>query len=406
MILAVIGLGVSRVWAIPAENILLIYYADTSGQTCDNNTINPASIGDAYPQSLEADFATALAPPLSSSVQTLLIHNGDVGISSELASQYPGKTLSNWCQVYDLRFLNDCDNLTGTTVTVDQVTAADATLYRAYLAQGGSLFLQAEHHDFYGRNTNLMQLINSVASSPIVSTICSTAICPDVNTGTPATWSNCFTANYGFNTNDNILTNPTTMIGTEVGGIPVADYGSGLPLITIPSLSYSGTAGAVMMAWEGSALNAPYSAGKLVASFETNAWATLTCFNSPTCTENQSVYANEALQNVYTLLSGCLHYSVTKTFSPTTLCVGQTGNFTICATNTSTISSIPNYSISDTIATCLTYNSSTTSIATSATGNSSAGAAGTLYWWTFPSIPAGSSACVTVNFTAANTTCP
>jgi len=199
------------------------------------------------------------------------------------------------------------------------------------------------------------------------------------------------------------------MVGLYVGAIPAGDYGSGLPLITVPGpFTYGGGAtGAEMLAWEGGALNAPYSAGKLVASFETNAWATA-CFPPPAppaCTEDQSVFANEALQNVYTLLSGCLRYTVTKTFNPTSLSVGQTGQFTICATNTSTLNSISNYSISDTIATCLTYNSST-STPTSGNGNQSAGAAGTLYWWTFASIAPGASACVTVNFTAANTTCP
>jgi uncharacterized repeat protein (TIGR01451 family) len=393
--LAILGGLASRAWgAPPAENILLIYYADTTGQKCADGSTGVGSVGDTYPQQLEAAFATALGP-IAASVQTLQIHNTDVGISTELASQYPGKTLANWCQVYDLRFLNDCNNIgwSGQN-TADLVTSADMVLYRNYLAQGGSLFLQGEHHDLYARNNNLMQMINSVATSPVVSSICSTYICPDVNTLTPST-INTFTANYGFNNNYNVLGG--NMQGWYAGGIPVASYGSGLPLVTISSLSYSGTTGAVLLGWEGGKLKAPYSAGKLVASFETNGFATPAL---------QTATTFQVLQNVYTLLSGCLHYTVTKTFSPSTLCVGDPGTFTICATNTSSFASIPNYSISDTIATCLTYNSSSTSVATSGTGNSSAGAAGTLYWWTFPSIAPGASACVTVNFTASNTTCP
>ena len=399
MILAVICAGVPKAWAVvpPAENILIIYYADTNVQTCVTGANGDTTPPDNYPQALEAAFVTALTP-LASSIQTLQIHNGDNGISSELASQYPGKTLANWCQVYDLRFLNDCNNITGATIQADDVTAADMALYKTYLTQGGSLFLQGEHHDFYQRNNGILQMINSIAVSPVVSTICTTSICPDVNTGNPNIDLNPFTANYGFNTIYNNLVGAAAITTVFGGGIPVADYGSGLPLITINSLSYSGTSGGLMMGWLGpGALNAPYSAGKLIASFETNAWA------SPAI---ESASANQALQNVYAELSGCLHYTVTKTFTMPTLCVGTTSTFTICANNTSATAAIPNYSISDTIATCLTYNSSTTSIATSATGNSSAGAAGTLYWWTFPSIPAGSSACVTVNFTAANTTCP
>ncbi len=398
MVLAGICSGAPKAWAVPpAENILFIYYADTTVQTCDTGSNGVATPPDNYPQAIEAAFVTALTP-LASSIQTLQMHNGDNGIAGELASQYPGKTLANWCQVYDLRFLNDCNNITGAGIQADDVTNADMALYRTYLSQGGSLFMQGEHHDFYQRNNGILQFVNTVAVSPVISTICSTSICADVNTGNPYTDLNPFTANYGFNTIYNNLVGAAAITTVFGGGIPIANYGSGLPLITIGSLSTSGTSGGLMMAWLGAgALNAPYSAGKLITSFETNAWAT---------PAYESASANLALQNVYAELAGCVHYTVTKTFATSPLCVGASSSFTICANNTSASAAIVNYSISDTIATCLTYNSSNTSIATSGTGNASAGAAGTLYWWTFPSIAAGSSACVTVNFTAANTTCP
>ena len=271
-LLATFFLLASGAFAVPpAENILLIYYADTTVQTCDTGS-NGVAGSDLYPQSLEAAFVTALTP-LASSVQPLLIHDGDNGIASELASQYPGKTLANWCQVYDLRFLNDCNNISGPGIQADDVTAADMILYRNYLAQGGSLFLQGEHHDFYQRNNGILQLINTMAVSPVVSSICTGYICVDVNTGNPNTDNNPFTTNYNFSTIYNTLSGAiTTVFG---GGIPAADYGSGLPLITMNSLSYSGTIGGTVMGWLGpGALKAPYSAGKLIASFETNAWAT------------------------------------------------------------------------------------------------------------------------------------
>jgi hypothetical protein len=389
-LLGIPTLGLS---APPAEKILVIYYADSS-QTCASGAGGGAGPF-TYPQQLMQAVTTAIGP-LASQVQLLAIHSGDKGIATELNTQYSVSSLSQWCQVYDLRFLDQCNNqgYTGSQFQADLVTGSgannDQLLYQNYLAQGGSLFLQGEHHDFYVRNNGMLQFINTVASTQVVSAICSTYICPDVNTATPLNIVNPFTANYGFNTVFNNLSGATSISGWYTGGIAAANYGSGQPLITVPSLSYSGTSGALMLGWEGSALQGRYSAGKLVESFETNA------FIAP----QANTWSTQALQNLYALLSGCQHYTVSKAFNQSSLCVGASGSFTLCGTNTSAAATLTNFSLSDTLPTCLTYTGSTS------TGTSSTGNAGSLYWWTYPAVPPGSSVCVTVQFNVSNNACP
>jgi hypothetical protein len=384
----------SRTWAAPpAEKILVIYYADSS-QTCASGGGGGAGPF-TYPQQLMQAVTTAIGP-LASSVQLLAIHSGDKGIATELNSQYATSSLSQWCQVYDLRFLDQCNNqgYTGAQFQADLITNSgannDQLLYQNYMAQGGSLFMQGEHHDFYVRNNGMLQFVNTVAATQVVSSICSTYICPDVNTATPLNMPNPFTTNYGFNTVFNNLTGATSISGWYTGGIAAANYGSGLPLITVPSLSYSGTTGALMLGWEGGALQGKYSAGKLVASFESNA------FIAP----QANTWSTQALQNLYALLSGCQHYSVNKSFNQPSLCVGLPGSFTLCGTNTSAAATLTNFSLSDTLPTCLTYSSS------SSNGSPTPGNTGNLYWWTFPSVAPGASVCVTVQFNVSNNTCP
>jgi uncharacterized repeat protein (TIGR01451 family) len=98
---------------------------------------------------------------------------------------------------------------------------------------------------------------------------------------------------------------------------------------------------------------------------------------------------------MYGLLSGCYRYSLTKAFTPSTVCVGDSGAFTLCYTNSgsTTLNNVPLW---DTLPVCLTYNSDSLG----------AGVSGQLLTWTIPSIASGASACVTVNYTVANFSCP
>lgn len=399
----------SRSWAQitlpnPPESILVIYYADAT-QKCADGSTKTETAPNIYPTGLMSGVTTALGAipaPYTPNVDLLLIHENDSGIYTELQNQYPAQVAANptdplvsWCQVWDLRLQDGCNNIgwSAGETPADLVTNTGANndfqIFEAYVKAGGSLYLQGEHHDFYARNNNLIELLNNLAASPIVSTVCGTYLCPDVNTGNPYTDNNPFTANYSFNTIYNNLTGANAITIVYAGGIPPADYGSGLPLIMIPGLNYTGTTGGLMMMWEGGALNSTYGAGKVVAAFESNTFVPVA--NSGA----EGPYSIEALQNVYAELTGCQRYTVTKTFASPSVCVGSSSSFSICVDNTGT-QALTNYSISDTIPTCLTYTSfGTSGVAPSGNGNSS-----NLYWWNYTSIPAGQSACVTVNFTA------
>jgi uncharacterized repeat protein (TIGR01451 family) len=120
----------------------------------------------------------------------------------------------------------------------------------------------------------------------------------------------------------------------------------------------------------------------MVVNFETNA------YQNP----GAGSVATQWIQNVYQLLSGCYKYSLTKAFSPTTLNVGDPGVFTLCYSNTgsTTLSNVPLW---DTIPGCLSYVSNSFG---------PPAISGQVYSWTIPSIAAGASACVTVNFTVSS----
>jgi uncharacterized repeat protein (TIGR01451 family) len=369
--------GFSSAAVPPAENILVIYYADTTGP-CGTST---------YPQQLMQGVTTALGP-VASSITLLQIHSGNTGIYSSLAgANLAAKQayLNSFCQVYDLRFLDTCNNTTtGINTNPDVLTYtgpnSDAVLFGGFLSVGGSLFLQAEHHDYYNRNTNLLQFVNDVATSPINQQY------PSVHTGAGYIIPNtAFTTTYAFNnTYHNLAGAGVTLTGNFAGGISAGNFGSGQSLTNI---TFDAGSGAMALAWQGSNLRGAYGAGKLIVSFETNAFGEGAIDHT---------YSNQWLQNAYAIQSGCLRYTVDKTFAASTLCVGQTSTFQLCAHNTGT-RAIANYSISDTLPTCLTY-----------VGSSPAqtGSAGNHHWWTIANLAAGATSCISVTFTAANITCP
>jgi uncharacterized repeat protein (TIGR01451 family) len=125
--------------------------------------------------------------------------------------------------------------------------------------------------------------------------------------------------------------------------------------------------------------------GRMVVSFETNA------FQDPQPAATPASVAEQWIQNVYTLLSGCYKYSLNKTFlaQKTPVCVGSSSAFTLCSTNNGS-TPLTNVDLWDTIPTCLTYNSDSQGGPT-VTGN--------VYNWVVPLINPGNTYCITVNFT-------
>jgi uncharacterized repeat protein (TIGR01451 family) len=175
------------------------------------------------------------------------------------------------------------------------------------------------------------------------------------------------------------------------GGLDPGAVGSALPVgFNFPSSEYSASYGATAnSAWYWPSTSLTTGGGRLVASFETNAWAETSLQNNTSAAW---------IQNVYGLLSGCYHYQLTKAFTQPSLCVGQTGSFTLCVTNTGQ-TALPDLPLWDTIPGCLQYNSTSS-------GDGSLGPPavnGNVYTWTIPNVPnTGVPYCLTVNFTVQN----
>jgi uncharacterized repeat protein (TIGR01451 family) len=360
----------------PGESVLLIY-----------SSVTP------YGVSLKDTFKNALLAAVPPAVITeVAVGAGDIGIYTQLVAQTGQTSLSNWCQVYDLRFREDRNNIAYTGPNQnDVITFAgannDTTLFTNYLNANGHLFLQGEHHDFYIRDQNLFAFINAVAASPVNTAIAAQQYAGYNSMNTGAIGG--FPAWNGFNTNWNNISAGIINAGFP-GGMEMGYAGSGHPIGAFFTSQYN-SSGAnqcnTAYAWFPADLR---TNGRMVVNFETNA------FQNP----GAGSVATEWIQNTYQLLSGCYRYSLTKAFVPTTLNVGDSGTFTLCYTNSGS-TSLTNVPLWDTIPACLTYNSNSTNIVGAPTIN------GQVYSWVVPSIAPAASACVTVNFTVSSfAACP
>jgi uncharacterized repeat protein (TIGR01451 family) len=360
----------------PAESVLLLYSSAT-----------------AYGISLKDTFKNALLAVTPAPTITEVAYAAtDIGIYTQLVAQTGQTSLSSWCQVYDLRFREDKNNIAYTGPNQnDVITFAgannDTALFTNYLNANGHLFLQGEHHDFYIRDQNLFAFINAVATVPIntASTAQQYADVNSMNTGVIGGFSSF----NGFNTNWNNLVGGTINAGFP-GGLERAYAGSGHPIGADFTSQYNSTGtnqANTAYAWMSNDLT---TNGRMVVNFETNA------YQNPQPAGTPASVAIEWIQNVYQLLSGCYRYSLTKAFVPTTLCVGDPGTFTLCYSNSGS-TNLTNVPLWDTLPSCLTYSSDSLGGASNS---------GQVYSWVIPSINAGTSACITVHFTVNGFACP
>jgi hypothetical protein len=348
----------------PGERILIIW-TDAATGTYDTQ------MRDAFVAALGA----IVPAPTIDQVLVSAGDGGSPGFYNELLAQTGESNLNDWCQVYDLRFRDDRNNLAFTGQNQEDVITYlgannDTQLFTNYLNAGGSLFLQGEHHDYYIRDTNLFAFINSVANAPVTMP----SNYAGVRTGA-ATGGAFPAAPENFNTDFNNIAGGS--INTNfAGGIYLAMRGSGQPIGTTNMNADGGFPMTTALAWLSGDLR---TNGRLVVNFESNA------FTEPAL---KNATSDAWIQNVYDLLSGCYRYTVTKAFTPTELCVGDAGTFQICYTNLG--KALSNYDIWDTLPNCLSFSSSTPA-PTSGSGQ--------FRRWNFPTIGVGASACVTVNFT-------
>jgi uncharacterized repeat protein (TIGR01451 family) len=351
----------------PAESILVIY-TDADPTT--------------YSVTLKNAFVTALSAVVPAPTITQVnVAAGQVGIYTSLVAQTGQTNLSSWCQVWDLRFRSDKNNVAYTGPNQeDVITFAgannDTLLYTNYLNQNGHLFLQGEHHDFYIRDQNLFALINAVASTPINGA----QVYAEYNSMNPGAIGGFPAVPNAFNTSWNNIS-AGTVNAAYPGGLALAWAGSGRPIgANFAGQSYSQPSNTAYV-WLASDLS---TNGRMVVNFETNAFV------------NVNATSTGWIQNVYQLLSGCYKYSLTKAFAPAQLCVGDPGTFTLCYNNTGS-TSLTNVDLWDTLPSCLGYTGASTAPTASA---------GQFYRWQIPTIASGTSACITVNFTVNSYACP
>lgn len=371
--------GCSRITADKLVVLLLVLsitaFADTTGgvpSAGERILIIYTSCTD-YNKELKEAFKEAFETITPApTVDLLEIKAGDgsaPGIHDELQTTYNVHRLDDWCQVYDLRFRDDKNNQPWKGDPQEDVLTLigpdnDYDIFKEYLSSGGSLFLQGEHHDFYIRNTNLLNFVNDVAVTPISQTMVDITVERVKITDFSAVIEN-------FNTDFNSLTGGT-IEGNYVGSIKKSNLGSAHALTSVPN-------GAVAIFYYPEGLKTDM--GRMVVLFESNAFAE---------EDLQSDVSQKWIQNCYDLLSGCYRYELEKQFIPDVGNLHDEGLFEIRYTNSSA-KPIESIRIRDSIPSCLRFLHSVPA----PSGNS-----GNIYWWDLKNIDGGETGSVKVTFEA------
>jgi uncharacterized repeat protein (TIGR01451 family) len=298
-----------------------------------------------------------------------------------------GLTLSEFCQVWDLRFAagNPTDDCVGSSANIgDQITAAgannDTQLFMAFLAQGGHLFLGLDNAGYCYRDQSVLSFIGTAVPG------CNLGY-PQTDGGQPNTssWTVFGTGPDNFKSNLNNLT------GLDLATVEAGYENSGQTCASIPLVS-SSSGQVVITEFPSSQIQG--GNGKIIVDFDTNdytsAWSTA---GSPAA---QLANAVDIYQNIYTALSTCFNFTLTKTVNPSTICVGGSVTFMVCLTNTG--HAMVNPQITDVIPSCMSY------VSSSPAGGS---AVGNNFTWTMAGTLAnGATTCVNIVARANSVNCP
>lgn len=327
----------------PGDSILFIYV---------NRTWNIDAVN-AMKAALNA-MPAAVRP----TVTDLIIDEADAdGIFDDL--QAAGLSLNSFCQVWDLRFIEAPSIGTCGLTRADTITSGcptcDRELFLSFLQNGGHLYVQGENEGFCARNETVVQFITDATGSPIGY--------PSVAVG-PKTWTS-----FDNSPPDNFATNFDTLTSLATnypGQVPLGQIGAGKPLTADGSNTLD-------LLWDGP--NLVSGNGKLFVNFDSNSFA-------------ENLAGNDSyVRNVYTTLSTCFNFQITKTGPPGPLCTGAPVTFTLCYWNTGS-RTLPSAMLWDTLPTCFQFNGSTPP-PTQVLGN--------LYSWTLGDVNPGASSCITIN---------
>ncbi len=344
----------------PGDAVLVIYLNNTYG----------AGAATFIQQSLTSGPLTA---GQYATVTYLSVPTGSSGIATALSNA--GLSLASFCQVWDLRFEPNPSVQTCNTTQDDVITAGDVNLYQTFMGQGGHLVIFGDNAGYCPRDQSILNFTLTGTGSSL----------GFPNTApSPKTWTNFNNAGPdNFGTNVNNLSGLGGVDSYYPGQLPLAGgIGNGT------SMMDDGTSSIAVM-WNSNRLTA--GNGKLFEFFDTNVIADAPTANDGVRTANSKAF----VQNLYTTMSTCFNFDITKSVNPGTVCVGNDATFTICFTNTGA-RSIPSPKIYDTLPNCLSY----------VTANYSGTVAGQLVSFTPPvTLTNGQSVCVTMTVQANNTNC-
>lgn len=344
----------------PGDSVLIIYINNSYG----------AGAATFVQQSLTS---APLSAAQYATVTFLPITPGTSGIASALSAA--GLSLSSFCQVWDLRFESAPSVQTCNATQDDVITTGDTNLYQTFLGQGGHLTVFGDNAGYCPRDESILNFTLTATGS---------ALGFPNTAATPKTWTTINNAGP-----DNLATNVNNL--NSLGGVD-SYYPGLLPLaggIGNGTSMLDDGSNSVAVQWNSNRLTA--GNGKLFEMFDTNVFADAPSAADGVRTANSKAFA----QNLYTDMSTCFNFNLTKSVSPATVCVGSNATFTLCLTNTGS-RNIPNPKIYDTLPNCVSY------VSANYTGT----AAGQLVSFNPPvTLTNGQSVCVTMTVQANNTNC-
>jgi uncharacterized repeat protein (TIGR01451 family) len=352
-----------KTWAglpAPPDTILIV----TTSDACDGAPGYEANMVTNLEAALAALGASA---PTVKTIQTACNTTGEVGIQSALTGA--GYTLSEFCEVFDLRFLSNpgvqsCTSSGDSSMITNTGANNDTQLYLAYLAQGGHLVLDADNAGFCNRDASVVSFVAAATGCNL-----------GWNVGDTIS-NNAYTGPFTFNAPLQGAYNTLTAYEGDYPGYITAGNTCGAT-----SLTTSGS-DVFDMLWTGGQLTS--GAGSLELNMDTNGL-------EEGLTGYQAYW-----QNVYAMNGTCYNFTMTKTVNPPTVCVGQSVTFTVCLKNTGT-QNMTNPQITDVIPSCMSYVSS----------NPGGSAVGNNFSYTYVgTLATNQQACVNIVAQANNTNCP
>lgn len=347
----------------PPDQILVI----TTDDSCDGAPGYEAAMLTNFEAAMSALGANA---PTVKTIQTACNASGEVGINAALTGA--GYTLSQFCEVFDLRFISNpgyqtCTSNGDSSMITNSGANNDTTLYNAYLAQGGHLIIVGDNSGFCNRDSSIVSFVAAATGCNL-----------GWNTADVIS-NNDYTGPFTFNAPlQGAYNTLTTYAGDYPGFIAAGSTCGATSLLTSGSDVFD-------MLWNSNQLTA--GAGTLELNMDTNA-----LYEGNSLTTGYEAY----WQNVYAMNGTCYNMQITKTVNPPTVCVGQSVTFTVCLKNTGT-QSMTNPQITDIIPSCMSYVSS----------NPAGSAVGNNFTYTYSgTLATNQQACVDIVAKALNTNCP